>query len=212
MKTYVQRTARTAPFSSLGLDPSFTAGTAVTADTPFSVTNWVNTPGGIIRGYELNLNQAFSFLPGALSNTGVAVNYTHVASKMKYYLTTTTTTPTEYDLLNMSPKSANLTVYYDDKKLSARVTTAYRSKYTYQLLPGSNSDFQGKNHTTNIDAQISYNITENLTATFQAVNLTDQYDDRFNAYNTAFGNVDSNVPSEAMHTGRSYLVGLRYKY
>jgi outer membrane receptor protein involved in Fe transport len=112
----------------------------------------------------------------------------------------------------MSPNSANLTVYYDDKKLSARVTTAYRSKYTYQLLPGSNSDFQGKNHTTNIDAQISYNITPNLTATFQAVNLTDQYDDRFNSYNTSFGNVDSNAPSDAVHTGRSYFLGLRYKY
>lgn len=212
MNTYIQKTARTAAFSTLGFDPTIFASSGVDATTPFTVTNWVNTPGGLIRGYELNAQKTFSFLPAPFNNMGGVINYTHVDSKMKYLLSTTSSTVTIADLLGMSPTSANATLYYEKDAISARVTAAYRSKYTYQLQPGSGSDFQGKNHTTNIDAQISYNIRPNLTLTLQALNLTDQYDDRFNSYNTSFGNVDGNAPSDAVHTGRSYLVGLRYKY
>jgi iron complex outermembrane receptor protein len=213
MKTYVQKSAHVDTFGSLGLDPAMGTGKGIDADTAFTVTNWVNTPGGLIRGYEINLQKTFNFLPAPFNNTGGVINYTHVDSQMKYILNANSPTVTVADLLGMSPTSANLTLYYEDKKLSARVTTAYRSKYTYLLLPGSGSDFQGKNHTTNIDAQISYNITPNLTITLQGVNLTDQYDDRFNSYNNStFGNFDGNAPSDAVHTGRSYYIGLRYKY
>ncbi|MEO7497636.1 MAG: TonB-dependent receptor [Massilia sp.] len=213
MKTYIQRTAYTGTFGSLGLDPEAVApGAGLNSSTTFSITNPVNTPGGLIRGYEINLQKAFTFLPSPFNNMGGVVNYTKVDSKLKYQLVPTSSALTVADLLGMSPVSANGTLYYEDKVFSARVTAAYRSKYTSTLLPGSGADFQGKNHTTNIDAQISYNFTPQLTLTFQALNLTDQYDDRFVSYNTAFGNVDSNAPSDAVHTGRSYLLGLRYKY
>ena len=49
--------------------------------------------------------------------------------------------------------------------------------------------------------------------TLQGLNLTDQYDDRFNVYNSqTFGNVDSNAPLDYVHTGRTVLLGVRYKY
>ena len=213
MKTYIQKTSYQGAFGSLGLDPSITAGTSVDASTPFNITNFVNTPGGLIRGIELSAQQRFSYLPAPFNNMGGAINYTRVNSKMKYLLSTSSPTVTIADLLGMSPTSANATLYYEQDKVSARVTGAYRSKYTSTLLPGSGSDFQGKNSTFNVDAQISYNIKPNLTLTFQAVNLTDQYDDRFNSYNNSYyGNVEGNAPSDAVHTGRSYFIGLRYKY
>ena len=213
MKTYIQKTAHQDTFASLGLDPSIGVENGVDANTAFSITNWVNTPGGLIRGYEINLQKTFSFLPAPFNKFGGVVNYTHVNSKLKYLLNASSPVITVADLLGMSPDSANATLYYEDNQFSARVTGAYRSKYTYILLPGSGSEFQGKNSTLNVDAQISYNITPKLTLTFQALNLTDQYDDRFNSYNnTLFGNVDKNAPSDAVHTGRSYLLGIRYKY
>ncbi|MCG2583822.1 TonB-dependent receptor [Massilia sp. TS11] len=213
MKSYIQRTAHTDTFGSLGLDPALGAASGIDASTPFSITNWVNTPGGLIRGFEVNLQKNFDFLPAPFNNFGGVLNFTKVESKLKYILSPTSPTVTVADLLGMSPKSANATLYYETKDFSARITGAYRSKYTYILLPGSGSDFQGKNATTNVDAQISYNLTPKLTLTVQALNLTDQYDDRFNAYNNAtFGNYDGNAPSDAVHTGRSYYIGLRYKY
>ncbi len=167
----------------------------------------------MIRGFEINLQKNFSFLPAPFNNMGGVLNFTKVESQLKYILSPTSPTITVADLLGMSPKSANATLYYETKAFSARLTGAYRSKYTYILLPGSGSEFQGKNSTFNVDAQISYNITPKLTFTLQAVNLTDQFDDRFNSYNnTTFGNVDGNVPSDAVHTGRSYFAGLRYKF
>lgn len=213
MKTYIQRSAYQGAYSSLGLDPALGAANGIDASTPFTITNWVNTQGGLIRGYEISLQKTFSFLPAPFNDLGGVINYTHVESKMKYRLSPASPAVTVADLLGMSPKSANATLYYETKKLSARVTGAYRSKYTYVLLPGSGSDFQGKNSTFNVDAQVSYNITPQLTLTVQGVNLTDQYDDRFNSYNNErFGNFDGNAPSDAVHTGRSYFVGLRYKY
>jgi iron complex outermembrane receptor protein len=213
MKTYIQKTAHQDAFSTLGFDPTLGAASGVDANTPFTITNWVNTPGGLIRGVEVNLQKTFSFLPAPFNNMGGVLNYTRVNSKMKYVLSPTSPAITVADLLGMSPTSANATLYYETDKVSARVTAAYRSKYTYILLPGSGSDFQGKNSTTNVDAQISYNLSKNLTLTLQAVNLTDQYDDRFNSYNnSSFGNIDANAPSDAVHTGRSYFIGLRYKY
>ena len=67
--------------------------------------------------------------------------------------------------------------------------------------------------TFNVDAQATYQLSKSLTVTLQALNLTDQYDDRFNAYNSAtFGNVDSNAPLDYVHTGRTFMLGVRYKH
>ena len=51
--------------------------------------NWVfsfpaNTPGGKLRGFEINYQQPFRFLPRFLKNTGVLLNYTQVTSNIKY--------------------------------------------------------------------------------------------------------------------------------
>jgi iron complex outermembrane receptor protein len=48
------------------------------------VNRKVNTPGGPLDGYEVNLQAPFSFLPGFWSNFGVLANYTHVKSKITY--------------------------------------------------------------------------------------------------------------------------------
>jgi iron complex outermembrane receptor protein len=60
-----------------------------TTDCNVTTTTWAfsaptSTPGGDLKGFEVNYQQAFKFLPGLLSNTGVLLNYTSVMAKVNY--------------------------------------------------------------------------------------------------------------------------------
>ncbi|REN03267.1 hypothetical protein DSI35_17640, partial [Mycobacterium tuberculosis] len=97
------------------------------------------------------------------------------------------TTYTENDLLNLSPNSYNATLYYDDGRFSARVSTSYRDAYISTILSQENvwdldgnqfatADVQGKYSVENVDFNMSYKVNKNLSLTFEAINLLDTAD------------------------------------
>lgn len=174
-----------------------------------SLNNWTfsaprNSPGGRLRGFEVNYQQPLRFLPGFLSNTGLLLNYTQVSSRIKY-LAADGTVATINQLTGLSRRSANATVYYEDKIFSARLSGSYRSKYLTRV-PGTErgTDVDGTNSTFNLDASIQFTLTDNFKLSLEGVNLTDQYQDQFN---------DSrNLLSVYRHSGREFLFGIRYTY
>jgi iron complex outermembrane receptor protein len=173
-------------------------------DTIFTFSSPANTPGGPVKGFEINYQQPFKFLPGPLRHTGVLLNYTGVKSKIKY-LNAAGAVVAETDLTQLSRRSANATLYYEDKFLSARVSGSYRSKYL-TAVPASEAgnDVQGTNSTLNIDASVQLTINDHFKVTLEGVNLTDEFQDQF---------VDSrNMLSVYHHTGREFLFGVRYTY
>ena len=187
----------------------------LTPATSATIKNAINTPGGILRGWEFNAQDTFTFLPGFLANFGGIFNYTHVSSKIAYYTTGSATSGViKANLIGMSPNSWNTTLYYTTDKFEARVTASHRDKYLVQLLPGSSADFQGKNAITDIDAQMTYALTKHVTITFQGINLTNAPDsDSFDSYGTALPGVsDKSAMLEYLKDGRQYYVGVRYKY
>ena len=202
--TYIQSLRTSIPYNQTGLPlsllPSNFTGTEV-----FAVTTPINTNGGKLNGYEINYQQPFTFLPGAFRNFGTLLNYTFVKSKIDYLVSPTSATTITDDLLNLSPKSWNATLYYDDGKFSARVSTAYRMGFLTRVPGQNNNDVEGKNSSTNVDASLSYKFTENLEFTLEGVNLTNQVNDQFisRARNSS---VVYNV------TGREILAGVRYKF
>ncbi|ESQ81143.1 TonB-dependent receptor [Asticcacaulis sp. YBE204] len=213
IKSYIQSFTRVVPFSETGFDISLLDGTGQVASTPYTVTQPVNTPGGELKGFEISFQTPFTFLPGFLRYTGGVFNYTHVESKINYNTSTTTTAVyREENLLGLSPESYNVTFYYEDGKLSGRVASSYREGYLVMLAPGSGADFSGKNETFNVDAQITYKLNKHITLVGEGINLTDEYDDRYVAYNTAQGNVVGDLPLDYSHPGRQYYLGFRYKY
>jgi iron complex outermembrane receptor protein len=174
------------------------------ATTIFTFSSPANTPGGPVEGFEINYQQPFRFLPGFLHNFGVLLNYTGVRSKIKY-LNASGAVVAINDLTQLSRKSANATLYYEDKRLCARVSAAYSSGYLTQI-PASEAgnDVQGTNSTLNIDTSIQYTVNPHLKLTFEGINLTDEFQDQY---------VDSrNMLSVYHHTGREYLFGIRYTY
>jgi TonB-dependent receptor len=173
-----------------------------------SLTNWTfsaprNTPGGQLRGIEINFQQPFKFLPGFLGNFGVLLNYTHVESNIKYLNTAGAVVKTG-DLTGLSRNSGNATLYYEDKVLSARVSAAYRSKYLSDAVGTQGIDSQGYNGTLNIDASAQITVTKWMKLTFEGINLTDQYQDQFND--------TRDLLSVYHHTGREFLGGVRFNF
>ncbi|MGN6421784.1 MAG: TonB-dependent receptor [Asticcacaulis sp.] len=209
--SYIQTLSYTSTLDALGLDPSqydgFDGGTSVTVKNP------VNTPGGILRGWEFNMQDTFSFLPAPFDKFGGIFNYTHVDSQISYYTSASSTKGVIKDnLLGMSPNSWNATLYYENSVFSARISASHRDDYLQKLMPGSGAAFQGKKGLTDFDAQASYKINKHLQITLKAINLTNNANDSFDYYNTDFGNTDPAAILEYLKSGTQYYLGARYKF
>jgi TonB-dependent receptor len=209
IKTFVQTVVEQMPFNQSGLPLDLLAGTTLTGNEIFQFSHPVNTAGGPLKGFEINYQQPFRFLPGKWSNFGVLLNYTFVDSKIEYVTSATgLTPPVENDLVNLSPNAYNATLYYEGDGLSIRASAAYRDRYL-TAVPASNAptiqDAEGTNATLFVDFSASYNINDHLTMSLEALNLTDEFNDQF---------IDTNAnrPVVYTHTGRQLFLGARYKF
>lgn len=198
--SFIQTIRQTVPFSATGLPESVLAGTTTTTADLFNFSRAVNTDGGDLKGVELNYQQPFTFLPGLLANTGLLFNYTYVESQIQYVGDTR-----KRDLVGLSPEQINATVYYEDDRISARVSGAYRDAYLTAVPSGApGSDVQGTRSTLYVDAAFSFSITENFKVSLEALNLTDEP--------TSFY-MDSRRDDTLFHTtfGRTFTLGAAYK-
>ncbi|SFU74130.1 TonB-dependent receptor [Pseudoduganella namucuonensis] len=224
INTFIQGVSERAVFSSLGLPDSILlgGGCSITGGTPACATlpgttvvvnRKVNTPGGPLNGYELNLQAPFSFLPGAWSNFGALANYTYVKSKISYITRVDNPNTAANELLSqtanftgLSPRAYNMTLYYEDPKFSARVSAAHRSAYLLNVLGDvAGHDYTVVDGSTNVDFSVSYNLTPKLRLSFEGQNLTD--------VPLRYGrDSQRNDTLLYVHSGRSFVVGLSYKY
>ncbi|PLR18913.1 TonB-dependent receptor [Caulobacter zeae] len=183
-----------------------TVGCSPSAQWNFSTP--VNTDGGKVKGFEVNYQQPFKFLPGFLANTGVLLNYTYVKSDVKY-VNSAGAVVASTDLTGLSRNGYNATFYYEDAKWSARVSASYRDRYLTRVLGQENTTaapipYDGTNETFNVDASVQYTLNDQFKITLEGVNLTDEYQDQFTG--------TQNMPVVYHHTGREILLGLRYKF
>jgi TonB-dependent receptor len=199
------------------------AGTLLNGSEIFAFNQPVNSPGGPLKGLEVNYQQQFTFLPGMLQNFGLLLNYTYVDSKIDYITNPVTRTTVQNDLTGLSRNAWNGTIYYEDKQFSVRLSAAYRDRYLTRV-PGSNTgvpvtnsvnplqntpqefvqDAEGTNETLNVDFSASYTLNQHLSFSLEGLNLTDQFNDQFI-------DTKSNRVVVYTHTGREYFVGVRYK-
>ncbi|WP_428149836.1 TonB-dependent receptor [Brevundimonas sp.] len=205
INTFVQTLSQGLPFTQLGLPASVLTGTAATTTDIFQVSQPVNSPGGDLTGFEINVQKRLDFLPGWLENFGVQANYTFVDSNIEYLTSTTAGAPTINEtLVGLSKNAANFTLYYETDRFSIRGSAAYRAGYLTQVPGNDGNSVHGTNETLNFDAQASYNITERLKVSVEGINLTDEFNDQY---------VDaSNRLNVYSHTGRQFFAGLRYTF
>ena len=206
VQSSIQTLSTQEAFSETGL-PLSLLPTGQGPGTIYTVTRSRNTQGGYIKGVELNVQKSLDFLPGPLQHTGVSFNYTYVDSSVLYYLSSgLTATITHDQFVNVSPNSYNATLYYEDGKLSGRVSLAKRDPYLVALpFKAEVADGFGSYATTNIDASASYQITPKLKITFDALNLTNQAADQWSGKTRLSTRVYS-------ITGRQFFLGASYAF
>lgn len=219
---------RSGTFASTGLPLSAIPASSPAAANPegqlWTITGNVNGSGASLKGVELSLQAPFKFLPGFLSNFGGILNATFVDSTALYTVsgpTVVTCVPPanpvttacafgpnvaasrKSTLFGLSKKAFNATLYYEDKKFSARASFSYRGPYV-DANSGTGNVFEGYNRAINIDASVRYKITPSFEVSIEGVNLTDDYRDRYT-------DLDANRNYENNHFGRTVLIGGRFK-
>ena len=219
IESFPIRQSRTGTFASTGLPRSVIAPTSPadasgpgaegTCGDPagcWEISALTNGPGSTVKGLELGFQAPFNAfyraLPVVIRDMGIVANYTYVDSTADYDFSGNTVTER---LIGLSNGSYNATLYYDDSTLNARVSVAHRSDY---LLEGPNRTgnlWEYVESETRVDFASSYNVTDYLKLSLEAINLT----------NTPFATkVDVDAKRRVLYnkTGRTVLLGARFSY
>jgi len=139
---------------------------------------------GKIRGFELDYQQTFDFLPRPFNGFGVNASYTHINSKglPNSFLnngvvvqTSPSGVPGNLPLEQLSKHNINFTAFYEKGPISLRVAYNWRSRF---LLTAADVIFPFdpifQESGGQLDASAFYSLTKNLKIGVQAVNLTNE--------------------------------------
>lgn len=188
----VEKLVDSAYYAAIYADPRYSATyNSDPATVPYTHYIPINTKDGFtIKGYELVYQQPFTFLSGWLSNFGVVTNYTRVTAE---------------DMTGLSENSYNMTLYYEQDDFGLRVSANTRDDYILSMPGGNGHLAEMKYGPTHLDFSSFYNVNDNLTLTFEVINLTDEHE---RIYGNGDGTMD--LTREFNHTGRNFFFGARY--
>ena len=127
----------------------------------------VNGNNAVIKGFEVNYQQPFTFLPGFLSGFGIVTNYTFAESDFEEELEDGSSTT--YALPNNSKNSLNITPYYEKYGFSLRVATNYRSEFLREI-PNIEDGLKYRDKVTITDISSSYDLNDNFGITLNVLN------------------------------------------
>jgi iron complex outermembrane receptor protein len=153
------------------------------APTVYQITSPFNTSGKN-KGVELSWQQPL------WNNFGTLVNYTYADGELD----------DGGELLNSSRNTWNLTGYYENDRFSARLAYNYRSAYKAGVDRGASQHVDGM---PSLAASVNVKLTERLTLTFDALNLTDETIKMYAE--------NKDRPRAFYSNGRTFYVGLRAK-
>lgn len=170
--------------------PDLTRCTAIAGgnnlyDCAFDVTRPINGPGGRNQGVEVAWTQP------VWNGFGVQANYTFSDAK----------SDNGDPIPGNSKHSLNLTGWYETERLSARLSYNYRSKYFIDIDRAAQLNSAS---ISSLDASASYNVTENVAITFDAVNLTDETIKQYSGRTSR--------PRAYYKNGRIFYGGVRVKF
>ncbi|HEY8572308.1 TonB-dependent receptor [Phenylobacterium sp.] len=151
----------------------------------FDVTRPTNGPGGHNQGVEISWQQPL------MAGFGVLANYTYSDAEA-----------TNGDPIpENSQHSFNLTGYFENERISARLSYNYRSEFFVDIDRASQLNSAA---VKSLDASVSVNITDNIAATFDAQNLTDEI--------LEFYSGTESRPRAFYRNGRVFYGGVRVKF
>jgi iron complex outermembrane receptor protein len=179
----------------------------------WDITQPLNGPKAELKGFEINAHADFTFLPGFLTNMGIAANYTYNDSEATLLNPDTgETVDADFNLPGLSETSYNVTLYYETKKFDARISYNYRDDYLQQAFGGQNNTNYHHDY-DQLDFQMGYNFTNRLRATFQAVNMTNSWKYGYQGWFPQWPQSgDTSRLKFLNYDGRSYRLGVTVNF
>lgn len=140
----------------------------------FSASRLRNGAGAEIKGLELGYQQNFDFLPGILSGLGVTANYTYQDSKTDPEFSSFDDTKQlpQFPRAYTPEHSYNATVFWE--KNGHQVRLAMRGKSDELVQRNYRLGSLWQEGRPNFDLSTSYKISDNVSVSFHALNLTDE--------------------------------------
>lgn len=169
------------------------------------VTTPQNGKGGAVKGVEFAASMPFSLLTPVLDGFGAQFSASYTESSIQ---------PNPSDdtqpIPGLSKTVANLTVYYEKNGFSFRVSDRYRSKFLGEVSGfGNGRNYRMVKGESVVDSQVGYTFDKGpmagLSVLAQVNNLT-------NEPFVTYQNNDTRQVIDYQNYGRTYLVGLNYKF
>lgn len=151
----------------------------------FRITGPVNGGGGSNRGFEASLQQPIG------AGFGFIANYTYSDAE----------TDLGKPIDGSSKNTYNLTGYFENDLISARVAYNFRSKFKSGVDRGTD---MWQDDISSLDASLIVNLTENVALSFDAQNLTRE--------KLVYYVGDPSVPRAIYDNGRVFYAGARFKF
>lgn len=163
-----------------------------------------NSDSASIQGFEIAYQQPFSFAPeGFWQDFGFILNYSQTESDADFKVENDIRS---VGLPGLSPTSFNTSLYYDNGKLDAKLSYAWRERYLAQTsddfgLPRFADDYG------QLDFSANYSVNDNLQVQFQVLNLTNEQMVA-KTYDASAGY----LPYGVTDANRRILLGARYSF
>lgn len=155
----------------------------------YQVGRPVNVAGGETKGFEVN------FQMPVWNGFGVLANYTY----------TDASSSSGVPVPSSSKNIANISGYYENARFSARLSYNYRSKFFVDYDAERGFRQLWSDSIKSLDASASVNLTENVSLSLDAINLTDEK--QTDNYDN-----DKNRPARIYKNGRMVFGGVRFKF
>jgi iron complex outermembrane receptor protein len=155
----------------------------------YSVGRPVNVSGGETKGVEVNFQMPLAYGFGVLANYA----YTDASSSSNVPVPST------------SKHTFNVSGYYENDRVSARLSYNYRSKFFVDYDAERGYRQLWSDSLKSLDASVSVNVTQNVSLNLDATNLTDEKQ-------TDYYDNDPNRPARLYKNGRAFFGGVRFKF
>ena len=137
----------------------------------YEATQPVNGTTADLFGFELNLQQQLTFLPGALSGLGIYGNYTYSWSEAE--LINSEGQTRSVSLPGQAENTGNIALSYERSGFSGRVSMSYAGSFIDELRDEEGNDRIYDEH-VQVDLSASQRVNDNFTIFLELINLTNE--------------------------------------
>jgi iron complex outermembrane receptor protein len=188
-------------------------GTGLNVDV-FKVTRPVNASDGELEGFELGFVY-FPSLPGILNGLGFQGSFTKLDSSQnipRFDPAGNIIGEDTSEFFGVSDFSYNFTLAYDHAGLGARLSYVWRDDFiaNNEARLFANPIGIWRRPESSLDLQLNYNFNENLSISFDAVNITEEMQQSYYAFADAGGPDMFNFGNTVI--SRTFALGVRWKY